>query len=101
MKKMELSALAKSIKLPSGWKIQRVFAKHRNGKEISDTDHIYIGIPVTKYLEMDFDKYDKQMNSVLKQLNKGRKNMKKWEEFGGGYGFGKWYDIHLGINYDE
>ena len=102
MNKTELTKLAKSLTLPEGWIVQEVWPKHRGKKHevISETDNIYFGYPIKDRMSDSFKEYEAKIKLLEKQLNKGKKrNEKKWIEFGGGFGGGKWYDVHFGIDY--
>lgn len=99
MKKLELSALAKSVELPKGWKLQRVFAKDKGGKEVNDHDLILFGEPINERMELSFSERNKKIKGILKQLNAQRKKGEpKWVEYGGGFGGGRWYDVSIGTD---
>jgi len=98
MKKLELSKLARSLTLPKGWKILRVYASEKGGKQISESEDIYVGQPINEHLSISYTAEQKLIKPILAQLNKGiRKGKKKWGEWGGGYGGGEFYEIHIGL----
>ena len=100
MSKAKLVRLAKSLVLPKGWIVQKVYSKAAG--EDKYTDRILLGVPIEEYMSGNFRKYHSNINSILKQLNAGKaSNEYKWEEFGGGTGGGKWYDVDIGLDYDE
>lgn len=100
MTKFELSKFARSITLPKGWKILHVFARDKGGKQVSETDSIYVGEPISERMSASYTERNKLIKSVLAQLNKGiKRGAKKWCEFGGGFGGGRFYEIHLGLDY--
>jgi len=101
MTKLELSKFARSITLPKGWKVLHVFARDKGGKQVEETDNIYLGQPINEHMSISFTAYNKLIKPVLAQLNKGiKRGQHKWAEFGGGYGSGRYYEIHLGLEYD-
>lgn len=100
MSKAKLVRLAKKLVLPKGWIVQKVYSKAAG--EDKYTDRILLGVPLEEYMRGNFRKYHSNINSILKQLNAGKAgNEYKWEEFGGGTGGGKWYDVDIGLDYDE
>ena len=99
MTKFELSKFARSVKLPRGWKVLHVYASDKGGKQVRESNDIYIGQPVVEYLGLSYATRKKLLAPVLRQLNKGkRKAQAMWKEWGGGFGGGHFYEIHLGIN---
>ena len=98
MTKLELSKFARSSTLPKGWKILHVYPSQKGGKQVSESEDIYVGEPINERMSASYTERNKLIKSVLAQLNKGiHKGKKKWEEWGGGYGSGRFYEIHLGI----
>lgn len=101
MNKTELTKLAKSLVLPEGWIVQAVYPKHRGKKheEIAENNHIIFGYPIQDRMSDSSKEYKRKIELLEKQLNGSKKRgEKKWVEFGGGYGGGKWYDVDFGIN---
>lgn len=99
MTKSELTNIAKFITLPDGWKVLRVWPAHRGSKQVSDIDSIIFGYPIRDKMSDSFRAYAGKRNAVLRQLNSTslrERGTPKWDEFGGGYGGGKWYELEFG-----
>lgn len=105
MNKTELTDLAKSVKLPKGWKFLKAYPRHspKYTKILSEYDSLYFGMPIDFRMEASHSAMERAIGGILKQLNKGRRGKKarKFEEFGGGFGGGKFYDVHIGIDYSD
>ena len=105
MNKTELTDLAKSVKLEKGWKLLKVYPHHspKYTKFVNQDDSIYFGMPIAFRMEASTKEITKAIDRIIKQLNKGRrgKKAKKFEEFGGGFGGGKYYEVHIGAEYPE
>ena len=101
MNKTELTKIAKAIKLPKGWVIQKVYPKNSGKKQIADTDRILIGCPIEERMGLRGSQLSRRINGIIRQLNdlRVKRYQRRWIEFGTGFGGGKWYDISLGINY--
>ena len=115
MNKTELTKIAKAVKLPKGWIIQKVYPKNSGKKQIAETDQILVGCPIEERMSLTGSQLSRRINGIIRQLNDLRKPMivestanlgfgfrvrqRRWIEFGTGFGGGKWYDINLGINY--
>lgn len=98
MTKTEVQKISKTLVLPKGWKVQRVFGAHKYGKPLGEypMDEIILGCPIGERMSSKARALNKKIDAVVKQLNKGRKRGEpKWDEIGSGYGGGLWYDIDI------
>ena len=98
MNKTKLTKFAKNIKLPKGWKFLDAWPTHKGNKQVDETDSITFGEPIDEYMSLSYRTKQNKIRTILCQLNENReKSSKKWVEFGGGFGGGKYYEVHVGV----
>ena len=112
MTKSQLTAITKFIKLPAGWKVQKVYPGHTGKKKTNDYDIIIFGCPIAERMALRGGQLSRKIGALVRQLNDLRKpiivesqadpgfgyriRQPRWSEFGTGFGGGLWYDIKIG-----